>query len=170
MDRKQQPEMWFVFLVSFSLCITAQTECSVEWLGLKIKVFTKMLEGIWDWFCEHTLCPAPGAFSWWLWPAESLVRVAAKPEHPVMLTVSLIMSLMPKGQQRRMESTTWTGQDEGREHLRGRGGDAGDGQALALLGWLKQPRLVSDMHMHMQSLHLQNRDFKHRNQQSKCLN
>lgn len=55
MDRKQQPEMWFVLLVSFSLGITAQTECSVEWHGLKIKVYTKMLEGFWDWCCEHAV-------------------------------------------------------------------------------------------------------------------
>lgn len=169
MDRKQQPEMWFVFLVSFSLCITAQTECSVEWRGLNIKVYTKMLEGIWDWFCEHTLCPAPGTFSWWLWPAEGPVRTVAKPEYTC--DAERISHHVPNAQkqQRRMESTTWTGQDEGREHLRGRE-EAMQGMGEHWLSWAGSHSLDYIWHAHAQFLHLQNCDFKHRNQQSKCPN
>lgn len=149
MDRKQHPEMWFVFLVSFSLCITAQTECSVEWLGLKIKVYTKMLEGIWDWWCEHTLCPAPGTFSWWLRPAEGPVRTAAEPEHT--RDAESLSHPVPDAQRAAEEDgehhMDWPGGGQGAPQREG-GRDAGDGRVLALLGWFTQPRLVSDMHMH----------------------
>lgn len=37
-----------------------------------------------------------------------------------MPKASLLMSPTPKERQRRMESATWTGQNEGREHFRGR--------------------------------------------------
>lgn len=149
MDRKQHPEMWFEFLVSFSLCITAQTECSVEWLGLKIKVYTKMLEGIWDWCCEHTLCPAPGTFSWWLRPAEGPVRTVAEPEHT--RDAESLSHHVPDAQRAAEEDgehhMDWPGWGQGAPQREG-GRDAGDERVLALLGWFTQPRLVSDMHMH----------------------
>lgn len=77
MDRKQQPGMWCIDLFSFSFCTTAEIECSVGWLGFKIKMHTNVLEGICDQRREHTLCPAKGQ-----------VKVVAKPEqaHPWCLT------------------------------------------------------------------------------------
>lgn len=63
MDRKQQLGMWFLFLVSFSLGTTAKAECSAEWLGLKVKLHTKMGEGISEWCCARPLCLPSGTSS-----------------------------------------------------------------------------------------------------------
>lgn len=144
MDRKQQLEMWFVFLVSFSLCTTAQTECSVEWAGLKIKIYTKMLDLRLVW--AHS---APGTRSFLLTVAS---RRASKDGGqawvtPMMLKGSLIMSLMPRAAEGGEHHMDWPGWGPGAPQ-RGGGGDAGDRQVLVILGWFTQSRWVSDMHTH----------------------
>lgn len=66
MERKQQPGMWFIFLISFSLGTTAKTECSVQCLGLKIKMH-KDAKSISNGCHEHSLCPALGTISRCMW-------------------------------------------------------------------------------------------------------
>lgn len=150
MDRKQQPGMWFIFLVSLFLCTTAKTECSVARLGLKIKTYTKMLEGICDRCLDHALCSAPGTFSSRLWPARGQVGVVAKPGQAYL------------GCLKHLSSCPWpqsTAEEDGEQHVdspgRGQGAlqrkggkDAEAGGGSVILGWFTQPRLVSDMHMH----------------------
>lgn len=165
MDRKQQPEMWFVFLLSFSLCTTIETECSIEWVGLKIKIYTKMLEGICDWCC---LSLAPGTFSWWPWPAQGQVWMVAKPEHTS--DAERISHHVPDAQRVAEEDgehhTNWLGWGQGAPQGE-RGGDAGDGWVLVMLGW-STSTFISDVHTH--SLCISRTDFKHRNQQIRSPN
>lgn len=161
MERKQQPGMWLIVLICFSLGTTAKTECSVEWLGLKIKMHTKMLEGTSEWCREHCPCPASGTISWWLWPAKGQVGVVASRRQAHLWFLMW----------RTIKSTTWTGQDGGREHFSRREeemwgtGCRGVGM-LVIVGWFTPPGLVSDMH----NLYISRTVISNRNQQVKCPN
>lgn len=169
MDRKQQPGMWCIFLVSFSLCTTAKTECSVEWLGLKIKIYTKTPQGICDWCREYTLCPAPGTFSWWLRPAEGQVRMVAKPEQAHLWCLKHVSwcPWCPRGSIGGWRAPCGLAR-------MGAGSTSEEGKK-GCWGWASSigfPGLLHTVYIsiwHAQSLHLLNHDFKHRNQQIKCI-
>lgn len=75
---------------------------SVWWLGLKIRMYRNMPEGISNWHHEWILCPASGSIPWWLWPAKGKVGVVTRPRQAHLeLKVFLITGFMTKPQTRR---------------------------------------------------------------------
>lgn len=145
MDRKQQPGMCFIFLVSFSICTTAETECSVEWLGLKIKIPTKRLEGICDWCPDCSLLSTRN-----LLLRTMAIGMVAKPGQAYLGCLKHLSSCpWPQSTAEEDEEQQMDRPGRGQGALQREGGreDAEAGGASVILGWCTQPQLVSDMHM-----------------------